>query len=73
MSQVARRAVEGGCAGTVTAGQAPRSPTHGQNCYGKTPMQTFIDSKSLALEKILDQQLEVKAQPSKTRELFSVS
>jgi transposase InsO family protein len=44
----------------------------GKYCYGKTPMQTFLDSKHLASEKMLDQQLEVK-QPSKTRELFSVS
>ena len=29
--------------------------THtGKYCFGKTPMQTFIDSKSLALEKQLD-------------------
>ncbi|CAA9395407.1 ISSod13, transposase [uncultured Leptolyngbya sp.] len=44
----------------------------GKYCYGKTPMQTFLDSKHLASEKMLDQQLELK-QPSKTRELFSVS
>jgi len=26
-------------------------PHSGRFCYGKTPMQTFIDSKKLALEK----------------------
>jgi hypothetical protein len=30
--------------------------THsGKHCYGKTPWQTFLDSKHLALEKQLDQ------------------
>jgi hypothetical protein len=29
-------------------------PHSGRYCYGKTPMQTFIDSKSLALEKMLN-------------------
>lgn len=46
-------------------------PHSGRYCYGKTPMQTFIDSKHLAMEKMLGQQLEVK--PSETRELFNVS
>lgn len=33
-----------------------RERTHsGKNCMGKTPMQTFIQAKSLALEKQLDQ------------------
>jgi transposase InsO family protein len=32
--------------------------THsGKYCYGKTPMQTFLDSKHLAKEKALDQLL----------------
>ena len=31
--------------------------THtGKQCYGKTPMQTFLDSIHLAKEKMLDQQ-----------------
>ena len=46
-------------------------PHSGRYCYGKTPMQTLIDSKQLAIEKRLDQQLEIK--PSQTRELFNVS
>ena len=29
-------------------------PHSGRYCYGKTPMQTFIDGKSLALEKMLN-------------------
>lgn len=29
-------------------------PHSGRYCYGKTPMQTFIDSKSLALDKMLN-------------------
>jgi Integrase core domain len=29
-------------------------PHSGKYCYGKTPMQTFLDSVSLAREKILD-------------------
>lgn len=29
--------------------------THsGKHCYGKTPMQTFVDSKSMAKEKLLE-------------------
>jgi hypothetical protein len=33
--------------------------THsGKYCYGKTPYQTFLDSKPLALQKQLDTQLE---------------
>lgn len=33
--------------------------THtGKHCYGKTPMQTFLDSLDLAKEKMLDQQYE---------------
>ena len=31
--------------------------TRGKCCYGKTPMQTFLDSLSLAREKMLDAQL----------------
>lgn len=29
-------------------------PHSGRYCYGKTPMQTFIETKSLAEEKMLD-------------------
>jgi hypothetical protein len=35
----------------------PRTHT-GKRCYGKTPMQTFLDSLHLAKEKMLDQQYE---------------
>lgn len=30
-------------------------PHSGRYCYGKTPMQTFNDSKKLAKQKMLDQ------------------
>ena len=30
-----------------------RRPHQGRWCYGKTPMQTFLDSVSLAKEKVL--------------------
>ena len=33
-------------------------PHSGRYCYGKTPMQTFKDSKELALKKRLDVPLE---------------
>jgi len=33
-------------------------PHSGRYCFGKTPMQTFIDSKSLATDKVLDKQFE---------------
>jgi hypothetical protein len=33
-------------------------PHSGRYCYGKTPMQTFWDSKDLALKKRLDVTLE---------------
>lgn len=33
-------------------------PHSGRYCFGKTPMQTFIDSKTLATDKILDKQFE---------------
>ena len=33
--------------------------THtGKYCFGKTPMQTFLDSKNIAMEKILDNNLQ---------------
>ena len=31
-------------------------PHSGRHCYGKTPFQTFQESKKLAAEKMLDQQ-----------------
>lgn len=34
-------------------------PHSGKFCYGKTPMQTFLDSKKLALEKNLDTIIEI--------------
>ncbi len=33
-------------------------PHSGRYCYGKTPMQTFLDSKRLVKEKMLHQQFE---------------
>jgi len=33
-------------------------PHSGRYCYGKTPMQTFLDSKALVQEKMLHQQFE---------------
>jgi transposase InsO family protein len=33
-------------------------PHSGRYCFGKTPMQTFIDSKTLATDKALDKQFE---------------
>jgi len=29
-------------------------PHSGKHCFGKTPWQTFVDSKGMALEKQLD-------------------
>jgi len=36
------------------AGYNRTRPHSGKYCYGKTPMQTFLDSVSLAREKMLD-------------------
>ncbi|MCL4160696.1 UNVERIFIED_CONTAM: hypothetical protein GTU68_049295 [Idotea baltica] len=36
-------------------------PHSGRYCYGKTPMQTFNDSKQLAKEKMLDQLVQTEA------------
>ncbi len=36
----------------------PGEPNSGRYCFGKTPLQTFIDSKSLATDKALDKQFE---------------
>jgi hypothetical protein len=30
-----------------------RRPHQGRRCYGKTPMQTFLDSLALAKEKLI--------------------
>ena len=35
-------------------------PHSGPRCYGKTPFQTFVEGKSIALEKQLDNQFEVR-------------
>jgi transposase InsO family protein len=52
-------------------------PHTGKYCFGKTPMQTFIDSKHLALEKIIELQFEQEEkEETKTttiRQLFTVS
>jgi len=37
-------------------------PHSGKYCFGKTPMQTFLDSRQLAWDKILDR--EVSATPA---------
>lgn len=39
---------------TWMANYNEQRPHQGRWCYGKTPMQTFIDSKPLAKEKMLD-------------------
>jgi transposase InsO family protein len=39
-------------------------PHSGRYCYGKTPMQTFRESKHLADEKMLDRQMPLWVQPS---------
>ena len=36
-------------------------PHSGRYCYGKTPMQTFNDSKKLAKQKMLDQHVQTDA------------
>ena len=35
-------------------------PHSGRYCYGKTPMQTFLDSKQIVQQKMLDRQYEDK-------------
>jgi transposase InsO family protein len=52
--------------------------THsGKYCFGKTPMQTFLDSKHLALEKIIELQFKEEekkeTKTTTTRRLFAVS
>ncbi|MDY6933226.1 MAG: IS481 family transposase, partial [Spirochaetota bacterium] len=42
--------------------------THtGKYCYGKTPMQTFLDSKNIALEKMLDNKLQTTKENESVR------
>jgi hypothetical protein len=41
-------------------------PHSGKYCYGKTPMQTFLDSLSLAREKMLDVQLTPAPAPERS-------
>ena len=36
-------------------------PHSGKYCFGKTPMQTFLDSVSLAKEKMLNQTVQTTA------------
>ncbi len=43
-------------------------PHSRRSCYGKTPMQTFFDSKHLVKEKILDQQFEGPMESKEDRE-----
>ena len=38
----------------------------GRFCYGKTPMQTFLDSKQLAHDKELDRMLDKQVQTAPT-------
>lgn len=45
-------------------------PHSGRYCYGKTPMQTFIDSKSLALDKMLNSVPSDEANQSVSLELL---
>ena len=45
-------------------------PHSGKYCYGKTPMQTFVDSLSLAREKMLDASYEPAAEQITTNELL---
>jgi transposase InsO family protein len=46
-------------------------PHSGRYCYGKTPWQTFQDSKHLALEKILDRQREQSVSVTKKEHVVS--
>ena len=41
-------------------------PHSGKYCYGKTPMQTFLDSLSLAREKMLDSHLSPAPAPERS-------
>lgn len=48
-------------------------PHSGKYCYGKTPMQTFIDSKPIAIEKQLEQQFIIRQNKSGVDEIESSS
>jgi len=41
-------------------------PHSGKYCYDKTPMQTFLDSLSLAREKMLDSVLALAPEPERS-------
>lgn len=45
-------------------------PHSGKYCYGKTPMQTFSDSLSLAREKMLDARFSSAPEPERSKQLF---
>jgi transposase InsO family protein len=45
-------------------------PHSGKYCYGKTPMQTFLDSLSLAKEKMLDASFEAAPEPAASKPLL---
>ena len=45
-------------------------PHSGKYCYGKTPMQTFVDSLSLAREKMLDASYESGAEQAVREKLL---
>jgi hypothetical protein len=41
-------------------------PHSGKYCYGKTPVQTFLDSVSLAREKMLDRNFPSAPEPERS-------
>jgi transposase InsO family protein len=45
-------------------------PHSGKYCYGKTPMQTFVDSLSLAREKMLDASFGSAPEPERSKRLL---
>jgi transposase InsO family protein len=45
-------------------------PHSGKYCYGKTPMQTFLDSLSLAREKMLDARFSSAPEPERSKQLL---
>jgi len=45
-------------------------PHSGRYCYGKTPMQTFMDSRHLADEKMLDRKFELEADATGTHTTY---
>jgi hypothetical protein len=46
---------------TWLAGCNESPPLSGKDCFGKTPMQTFLDSLPLAKEKMLNQTVQTVA------------